>query len=194
MSLLSRKLVSEYAAALGTNTKSTFANEESEPMLDQPVNHTFATADYAPQAPSQRLHLILLGVDNVARAADFYRALGWRESPTGHSGFVKFDMGGYALCLLPRADLTADAQQQAGSGFAGMALVYIARTTEEVPAILARAETAGGTIVKPATRTPWGIAGYFKDPDGHLFEVDYEKTWVLDSEDRLVVDKLAPGN
>ncbi len=159
-------------------------------MLEQPVNHTFATADYTPQAPSQRLHLILLGVENVARAAAFYRTLGWRESPTGHAGFVKFDLGGYALCLLPRADLTADAQQQAGSGFTGMALVYITQTPEEVPAILARAEAAGGTIVKPATRTPWGIAGYFKDPDGHLFEVDYEKPWVLDSEHRLVVDKL----
>jgi len=160
-------------------------------MLEKPVNHIFANDDYPPQAPSQRLHLILLGVDDVARATGFYRALGWQESATGHAGFAKFDLGGYALCLLPRADLTADARQEPGSGFTGMALVYIARTPEEVPAILAKAEAAGGTIVKPATRTPWGIAGYFKDPDGHLFEVDYEKPWVLDSEDKLVVDKLA---
>src|SRR5690606_24058561 len=116
--------------------------------------------------------------------------LGWQESATGHSGFAKFDLGGYALCLLSRADLTADAQQEPGSGFTGMALVYIANTPEEVPAILAKAEAAGGTIVKPATRTPYGIAGYFKDPDGHLFEVDYEKVWVLDDEQRLVVDKI----
>lgn len=175
---------------LTASSLATFANKETTPMLERPVNHVFPSVDYTPQAPSQRLHLILLGVEDVARAADFYRALGWRESPTGHAGFVKFDLGGYALCLLPRTDLTADAQQQPGSGFTGMALVYITRTPEEVPAILARAEAAGGTIVKPATRTPWGIAGYFKDPDGHLFEVDYEKPWVLDSEHRLVVDKL----
>ncbi|HEY7883586.1 MAG TPA: VOC family protein [Cellvibrionaceae bacterium] len=159
-------------------------------MLEKPVNHIFPTHKYAPLPPSQRLHLILLGVDDVVRATRFYRALGWQESATGHAGFAKFNLGGYALCLLPRADLTADAKQESGSGFTGMALVYIARTPEEVPAILAKAEAAGGTIVKPATRTPYGIAGYFKDPDGHLFEVDYEKVWVLDDEQRLVVDEI----
>src|SRR5690554_5250119 len=122
-------------------------------MLSKPVNHRFERKNYTPLAPHQRLHLILLGVEDVTRASNFYRALGWQCSPTGHDGFVKFDLGGYALCLLPRNDLTQDAEQQAGSGFTGMALVYLARTPEEVPAILAKAEVAGGTIVKPATRT-----------------------------------------
>lgn len=49
---------------------------------------------------------------------------------------------------------------------------------------------AGGTLVKPATRTHWGVAGYFKDPDGHLFEVDYEDAWVFAPDHRLVVDAL----
>lgn len=169
------------------------AQEENTVMLDQPIDHVFATEDYQPIAPSQRLHLILLGVEDVARSRAFYTALGWQESATGHTGFAKFDLGGYALCLLPRADLTHDARQEAGSGFTGMALVYIARSPEEVPAILAQAKAAGGEIVKPATRTPWGIAGYFKDPDGHLIEVDYEKPWVLDEESRLVVDQLNEG-
>lgn len=55
---------------------------------------------------------------------------------------------------------------------------------------LAKAVEAGGRLVKPATRTPWGIAGYFADPDGHLFEVHYENVWVLDDEHRLVVDQV----
>lgn len=160
-------------------------------MLNQPVDYIFSTGDYPPMAPSQRLHLILLGVEDVSRATEFYRALGWQPSPTGHGGFTKFNLGGYALCLLPRVDLTQDANQQSGTGFTGMALVYLAACPEDVPAILAKAEAAGGTIVKPATRTPYGIAGYFKDPDGHLFEVDYENTWVLDEEHRLLVDELA---
>lgn len=162
-------------------------------MLDQPVDHVFATENYRPLPPSRRLHLILLGVEDVARSRAFYNALGWQESATGHAGFAKFDLGGYALCLLPRVDLTSDARQEVGSGFTGMALVYIARAPEEVPAILAQALAAGGEIVKPATRTPWGIAGYFKDPDGYLIEVDYEKPWVLDEEHRLVVDQLNEG-
>ncbi len=71
-----------------------------------------------------------------------------------------------------------------------MAFVYLAKSPAEVPAILAKAVEAGGTLVKPATRTPWGIAGYFKDPDGHLFEVDYEEVWVFDEQQHLVVDEV----
>jgi len=53
---------------------------------------------------------------------------------------------------------------------------------------LARAVEAGGTLVKPATKTQWGTAGYFRDPDGHLFEVDHEDVWVFDQNDHLVVE------
>ncbi|KQX02184.1 glyoxalase [Massilia sp. Root418] len=143
-------------------------------------------------APSQRLHLILLGVDSVARSAAFYEALGWRRSPTGNDGFVKFDLGGYALCLISRTDLARDALEPAPqqSGFSGMALIHLAPSAEDVPRILAQAAAAGGSIVKPATRTHWGIAGYFKDPDGHLFEVDYETVWAFDEQHRLIVDKV----
>lgn len=71
-----------------------------------------------------------------------------------------------------------------------MHLIYLAQAADEVPRILAKAVEAGGTLVKPATRTHWGIAGYFKDPDGHLFEVDFEEAWIFDDEHRLVVDQL----
>lgn len=163
-------------------------------MLRKSVGHVFPSREYLPVSPRQRMHLVLLGVGDVARAAAFYEALGWSRSPTGHDGFVKIDLGGYALCLLSRADLAADALagSPAGSGFSGVALVYLAESPEQVPGILAKAEQAGGTIVKPATRTPYGIAGYFKDPDGHLFEVDYEEIWVFDNKHQLDVDRVNP--
>ena len=163
-------------------------------MLDQPVGHVFPSSGIASTPPSQRMHIILLGVDNVARATLFYEKLGWKKSPSGNDGFVKFDLGGYALCLIKRADLARDALEPtaAKTGFAGIALIHLAKTPEDVPRILARAAQAGGTIVKPATRTHWGIAGYFKDPDGHLFEVDYENAWVFDEVHRLNVDKVKP--
>jgi predicted enzyme related to lactoylglutathione lyase len=78
--------------------------------------------------------------------------------------------------------------------FGAVAFVYLAKSVDDVPRILAKAEAAGGQIVKPATRTPWGVAGYFKDPDGHLFEVDYEDCWVFDTAGRLVVDELNTKN
>ena len=37
-----------------------------------------------------------------------------------------------------------------------------------------RAERAGGRIVKPAATTFYGgYAGYFQDPDGHIWELAY---------------------
>lgn len=161
-------------------------------MLKNTVGHVFHAGDFNSIAPSQRLHLILLGVQDIAKSRAFYEALGWQKSPTGHDEFVKFDMGGYAVCLIAREALAADslAETATPGSFSGVAFVYLAKTPEEVPAILAKAVDAGGSMVKPATRTPWGIAGYFKDPDGHLFEVDYEEVWVFNDKHQLVVDEL----
>lgn len=161
-------------------------------MLGKSVGYIFSSDHIKSIAPSQRLHLILLGVENVARSQAFYEALGWKKSRTGHDEFVKFDLGGYALCLLSREALAADAlaAETRPAGFNGVAFVYLAKTPEEVPAILAKAVEVGGTLVKPATRTQWGIAGYFKDLDGYLFEVDYEEVWVFDDEGGLVVDEV----
>lgn len=161
-------------------------------MLDKPVGHVFSSEDVISISPRQRMHLILLGVDSVAKSALFYESLGWEKSLTGNEGFVKFDMGGYAICLISRNDFAKDAlfDSAAGSGFSGVGLIYLAQTADEVPRILAKAVEAGGILVKPATRTHWGIAGYFKDPDGHLFEVDFEEAWVFDHEHRLVVDQI----
>lgn len=137
----------------------------------------------------QRLHIILLGVNDVAKSAAFYEALGWQRAPSSHAGFVKFDLGGFALALISREDFAKDALQPSpqGSGFSGVALIHLVRTADEVAQTLARAVEAGGTLVKPATKTQWGTAGYFRDPDGHLFEVDHEEVWVFDESDHLIV-------
>lgn len=136
-----------------------------------------------------RVHLILLGVEDVARSAAFYEALGWTRAATSHAGFVKFDLGGLALALISKVDLAKDALGYPGDPGAstGLALIYCAEHPDDVARLLEQAERAGGTIVKPATRTQWGTAGYFRDPDGHLFEIDHEDVWVLDAEHRLVV-------
>ncbi|WP_028450863.1 VOC family protein [Chitinibacter tainanensis] len=136
-----------------------------------------------------RLNLILLGVNDLARASAFYAALGWPQAPTSHAGFVKIDLGGVVLGLLDRAELAKDclAPVQSHSGFAGFALVYIAHSAAEVSTVLAAAAACGAEIVKPATTTAWGVAGYFRDLDGHLFEVCYEAGWVFDADDHLVV-------
>ena len=53
-----------------------------------------------------------------------------------------------------------------------MTLGYNVNKREEVDAAMAQAERAGAHIVKPASETFWGgYAGYFQDPDGHVWEI-----------------------
>lgn len=136
-----------------------------------------------------RLNLILLGVADVATSTAFYEALGWQKAATSHSEFVKFDLGGVVLALQSRSAFAADCGLPDSDfrGFAGFALAYIARSADEVAKVLATAAQLGAEIVKPATKNAWGIAGYFRDPDGHLFEVCYEAGWVFAADGHLVV-------
>jgi uncharacterized protein len=45
----------------------------------------------------------------------------------------------------------------------------------------ARSASTATTIVKPAADTFWGgYAGYFLDPDQHLWEVAYNPAWTVE--------------
>ncbi|QLG87204.1 VOC family protein [Chitinibacter bivalviorum] len=136
-----------------------------------------------------RLNLILLGVADIAKSTAFYEALGWPKARTSHAEFVKFDLGGVVLALQSRSHFAQDSNsaEVENHGFAGFALAYIAHSADEVGQVLADAERLGAQIVKPATANNWGIAGYFRDLDGHLFEVCYEDGWIFDEHDNLVV-------
>jgi uncharacterized protein len=58
---------------------------------------------------------------------------------------------------------------------------HTVRTKEEVDAVVAQAHNAGARIVKPAASTFWGgYAGYFQDPDGHLWEVVWNPQFLPD--------------
>ena len=127
-----------------------------------------------------RVSLITLGVSDVARSRRFYEALGWRVSGASQEDVAFFQLGGMALSLWGRAQLAADANVADEPGFSGVALAHNARTREAVDAILAEARTAGARILKPAQPTPWGgYAGYFADPDGHLWEVAWNPHFPL---------------
>jgi uncharacterized glyoxalase superfamily protein PhnB len=73
-------------------------------------------------------------------------------------------------------------------GFRGVALAWNCRTEAEVEAAIERARRAGATISKPAQRTFWGgYAGYFTDPDGHLWEVAHNPEFALADDGRLLL-------
>jgi len=125
----------------------------------------------------QRVSLITLGVADLARAVGFYRRLGWTPSPRFEGAEVAFfQAGGMVLALWGRraaaadAGLPADASGDAPS--ARVVLAYNARSRDEVAAVIEEARRAGGRVLKPAGDTAWGgHAGYFADPDGHVWEV-----------------------
>ena len=134
----------------------------------------------------QRVSLITLGVADVARSRRFYEALGWRASGASQADVTFFQLGGIALSLWGRAALAADANVADERGFSGVALAHNARTLEAVDAMLAEARTAGARILKPAQPTPWGgYAGYFADPDGHLWEVAWNPHFALGADGSL---------
>ena len=131
----------------------------------------------------QRFSLITLGVRDLARSTAFFERLGWLRSVKQAEGVSFFQCGSVALSLFPRSELAKDAGvSEHGEGFEGFAIVYNARSIEEVDAVLAEVEAAGGKIVKPAKTAFWGgYSGYFRDLDGHLWEVAWNPGFRLDA-------------
>jgi catechol 2,3-dioxygenase-like lactoylglutathione lyase family enzyme len=126
--------------------------------------------------------VITLGVEDLERAVAFYRdGLGLHtagivgtEFEYGAVAFFELQRG-LRLAVWPRRSLAHD------SGLAptppsatDLSLGHNVSSQAEVDAVMAQAEAAGARIVKPAQATFWGgYAGYFQDPDGHLWEAVY---------------------
>lgn len=123
-----------------------------------------------------RLSFITLGVADLARATAFYRdvlALPQIAMPDG-AGVAFFELGKTWLSLFPRAELARDAgvADSPPAAFPGFSLAHNVRERLQVDALLAEVASRGGDIVKPAEDAFWGgRSGYFRDPDGFLWEV-----------------------
>ena len=132
----------------------------------------------------QRLSIVTLGVEDLRRARAFYEALGWRIATQENAdSIVCFTLNGIGFALYPHEKLLEDIGLPGLSGGAtgAVILAYNVRAREDVASVLAEAERAGGIIVKPAQDVFWGgHSGYFKDPDGHLWEVAWNPFSPLD--------------
>ena len=136
-----------------------------------------------------RITVITLGVDNLEKSVAFYRdglglptegIIGWEFE---HGAVVFFDLqSGIKLALWARDNLAYD------SGLAKtppspteLSLGHNVASAAEVDDVMAQAERAGATIVKPAGKTFWGgYAGYFQDPDGHLWEIVWNPQFAIE--------------
>lgn len=133
-----------------------------------------------------RITLITLGVDDLERAVRFYRdGLGLKtEGIVGrefeHGAVAFFDLqSGLKLALWPRKSIAHDTGLAAGKGDATeFTIGHNVASKAEADAVMAQAQSAGAVIVKPAQNTFWGgYAGYFQDPDDHLWEVAWNPQW-----------------
>jgi catechol 2,3-dioxygenase-like lactoylglutathione lyase family enzyme len=124
--------------------------------------------------------VLTLGVSDLERALAFYRdGLGLptegivgTEFEHGAVAFFKLQPG-LMLALWPRRSIAADAglplDPPAATEFT---IGHNLASAQEVDAMMDQAAQAGARILKSAQPTFWGgYAGYFQDPDGHLWEV-----------------------
>lgn len=133
-----------------------------------------------------RIDVITLAVSDLERALAFYRDGLGLESPgvtatefagddtTPAGAIVMFRLdGGLTLALYPRSELAKDAEIPPGPAQSGeFSLGHLVGSRADVDALLAQAEAAGATVTDKPHDRPWGIySGYFRDPDGHLWEV-----------------------
>ncbi len=120
----------------------------------------------------QRVSLITLGARDPDALAAFYDALGWQRVETA-DGVVAYDLIGQTLGLYPLAKLAEDIgidPDLLGRGAA--TLGYNVRDKAQVAPLLAKADAAGGRILRAAQDVFWGgHHGYFADPEGHIWEV-----------------------
>ena len=135
-----------------------------------------------------RITFITLGVDDLERSLAFYRdGLGLptkgivgREFEHGAVAFFELQ-GGLVLAIWPRRDIAHDADMLEGARSpTEFTIGHNVRSMEEVDAVMAQAVVAGAKITKEARDTFWGgYAGYFQDPDGHLWEVAWNPQMVI---------------
>ena len=133
-----------------------------------------------------RIDVITLAVADLDRALAFYRDglglhtqgvigtefVGDESTPAG--AIATFQLrGSLILALYPRTELAKDANVALGPPTPGeFSIGHLVSSKADVDALLSRAQAAGATITDPPHDRPWGIySGYFRDPDGHLWEV-----------------------
>ncbi len=120
-----------------------------------------------------RISMITLGVTDLARSIEFYEQKLQFPRLKSPPEVAFFTLNGTWLGLYGRDELAEDATVSAkGSGFNSFALAYNVASEAEVDETLEEVVAAGATLVKPAQKVFWGgYSGYFKDLDGHLWEV-----------------------
>ena len=136
----------------------------------------------------QRISIVTLGVADVGRARTFYERLGWHGQESEETVF--FQLGSMALILWARHKLAEDGsfEDRGADGFGGVALAHNVRERAEVDEVMAEAASAGAEITQAPRETFYGgYAGYFRDPDGHVWEIAWNPGFTLGPDGSLIL-------
>jgi catechol 2,3-dioxygenase-like lactoylglutathione lyase family enzyme len=118
-----------------------------------------------------RISLVTLGVSDLARERAFYEAIGFSDAHQPDDEVCFFPAGGMVFGLWT---------QLGGHGAPGIELAHNVPRPEDVEAVLAEAEQAGGRVVRRAAKMDWGgTSGAFADPEGYVWEVAHNPDWTL---------------
>lgn len=133
-----------------------------------------------------RITVLTVGVDDLRRSLAFYRdGLGLatdgivgEEFEYGAVAFFELQSG-LMLALWPRTSIAHDTglplQPSSETEFT---MGHNVGSQDEVDTVMAQAERAGARVVKKAGETFYGgYAGYFQDPDGHVWEIAWNPQW-----------------
>lgn len=133
-----------------------------------------------------RITVITIGVNDLEQSLRFYRdGLGFatdgivgQEFEHGAVVFIQLQPG-LRLALWPRQSIAHDTGLPPGPvSPTEMTLGHNVGSKTEVDDILKKAALAGAHILKPAHDTFWGgYAGYFQDPDSHVWEIVWNPQW-----------------
>lgn len=119
------------------------------------------------------ISVITLAVSDLERATRFYRDGLGLPMRNDKPPVVYFELRGTWLALFPREALAGYANVPAdGQGFGGVTLSCNVDSRQAVDDTVGAAEQAGASVVNAPHEVAWGgYSGWFRDPDGHLWEI-----------------------
>jgi catechol 2,3-dioxygenase-like lactoylglutathione lyase family enzyme len=144
-----------------------------------------------------RISVITLGVNDLEKTVDFYRVgLGLpTDGIVGkefeHGAVAFFDLtSGLKLAVWAHDDIAHDTGlPKTAPSPTAFTIGHNVSRKDEVDEVMDQARNAGATIVKNAQDTFYGgYAGYFQDPDGHLWEIVWNPALVPTDESGKTID------
>ena len=135
-----------------------------------------------------RISMITLGVNDLEKSVKFYKeGLGFPQMDSPPE-VAFFTLNGSWLGLYAHDALAEDAMvSSAGSGFKAFTLSHNVSSEKEVDEIIENAIIVGATLSKSPQKTSWGgYSGYFKDPDGNLWEVAHNPFFWIGPKDENI--------